>query len=269
MYKLDLLIDSEWLLGKVRQETTRQPMDLLTSLVTRLRRRAHLLRYLATGSADFNLKSFRNPEKLKAGSPSILSTLPSCLLSLSLRLLGVPPSVSPALDGVAGVPRSEIAGTTRILAASFPAPGPVPVPTDGPAGVTGAGAGVVGVANGSNSDMSGPPFVVGVAEDRGVWEGSSFGAAFGEGASGGSTRIGGAGVEGSAGCVSVSLSVCTVCIEDEMAEGDGGGDVRGDDGPAIWSDVEPDIVELGVMKGDDIRSVLVNRATTDKAVMSG
>jgi len=57
-------------------------------------------------------------------------------------------------------------------------------------------------------------------------------------------------------------------MKDEMAKGDGGGDIRGDDGPAIWSDVEPDMVELGMMKGD-IRSVLVNRATTDKAVMSG
>jgi hypothetical protein len=102
--------------------------------------KTHLLRYLAIGSAGFDLISFKNPEKLKAGSPAIVvGSLSVRSRSRSLPLLGV-----------------EGPGTG---VSSVPAPS-----TSFAFGCVGAGA---GVANGSNSDKSGP-VGMGVAADKGV-----------------------------------------------------------------------------------------------------
>ena len=58
MDQLDLLVHREWLLCKVGEEATHQ----------RILQLPYLLRYFATGSALFDLKSLRNPEKLNDGS---------------------------------------------------------------------------------------------------------------------------------------------------------------------------------------------------------
>jgi len=58
MYQFDLLVDREWLLWEVGKEAGFSVADVFS----------YLFRYLATGSALLVRRSFRNPEKLKAGS---------------------------------------------------------------------------------------------------------------------------------------------------------------------------------------------------------
>lgn len=78
----------------------------------------------------------------------------------------------------------------------------------------------------------------------------------GDGALGGGARTVGAGVDGSAevtalsgtdgsaGLGSVSVELTSVSVDDSLTSvsGDGADNIRGDDGPATWSSVEPDML---------------------------
>lgn len=87
--ELDLLVDSERLLGEVGQEAVPGSASCLPVQIWR----AHLLRYLATGSAGLDRRSFRKPEKLNEGSSS------RCRGVFDPEPLGVPRRAGPAPCG--------------------------------------------------------------------------------------------------------------------------------------------------------------------------
>lgn len=173
MDKLDLLVDSERLLGEIGQKAVERDIRDPSLLAGMLQwEETHLLRYLAMGSAGFDLMSLRNPEKLKAGSPEVVS--------LSVRSRSRSRRI-----GVEG-PGTGVSSVTPL--------------EEGPG---------AGVANGSNSETSGTepvPAGMGVAAPSGVWAGKSFGTGLGAGAEGTS---GVAGVEEvGAGVFMGSTGVC-------------------------------------------------------------
>jgi len=130
---------------------------------------AHLFRYRATGSADLSLRSFKKPEKLKAGSlkPESVVVAPGKVTAAPSLDPAEPPLV--CRDGLCaaasclaavvctGVDCARGDGCSAGRARSCPCVDPG-----------------MGVANGSNSDMSGPGRVVGVADVDGVAVGRSL-----------------------------------------------------------------------------------------------